>query len=72
MDAASQSGGGTVYFPRGRYLISEMLVIPANIRIQGERTDMVNLVWPDFADPPPALVQGISFKTKSRTDKSRI
>jgi hypothetical protein len=58
INAARQSGGGTVYFPRGRYLVSDMLVIPPHVRIRGERTDLVNLVWPDFADPPPALLQG--------------
>ncbi|MES2194876.1 MAG: glycosyl hydrolase family 28-related protein [Pseudomonadota bacterium] len=60
IDAAIQSGGGTVYFPRGRYLISETLVIPRHVGIRGERTDLVNLVWPDFASPPPALIQGTS------------
>src|SRR5215470_14381120 len=60
MNALSQSGGGTLYFPRGRYLISDVLVIPPNVRIRGERTDLVNLVWPDFTNPPPALLQGTS------------
>jgi hypothetical protein len=60
MDAASEIGGGIVYFPRGRYLVSDMLVIPPNVRIRGERTDLVNLVWPDFASPPPVLLQGTS------------
>ena len=31
IDAASQGGGGTVYLPRGRYLISETLVIPRHM-----------------------------------------
>jgi hypothetical protein len=60
IDAASQGGGGIVYFPRGRYLVSDTLVIPPHIRIQGERIDLVNLVWPDFASPPTALLQGTS------------
>jgi len=60
IDAASRAGGGTVYLPRGRYLVSDMLVIPPNVRIRGERTDLVNLVWPDFSSPPPALLQGTS------------
>jgi hypothetical protein len=60
IDAARQIGGGTVYFPRGRYLVSDMLVIPPGVRIRGERTDLVNLVWPDFSSPPPALLQGTS------------
>jgi hypothetical protein len=60
LQAASRGGGGTVYFPRGRYLISETLVIPPGVSIKGERTDLVNLVWPDFADPPDALIKGTS------------
>jgi hypothetical protein len=60
LEAASRQGGGTVYFPRGRYLISEPLVIPRGVSIKGERTDMVNLVWPDFADAPDALIKGTS------------
>lgn len=60
IDAASQSGGGTVYLPRGRYLVSDTLVIPPHVSIRGERTDLVNLLWPDFASPPVALIQGTS------------
>ena len=60
IDAATQAGGGIVYFPQGRYLISEMLVIPPRISIRGERTDLVNLLWPDLANPPAALLQGTS------------
>lgn len=60
MAAADEAGGGTVYFPRGRYFMSEPLVIPANIVIKGERTDLVNLVWPDFTDPPDVLIKGIT------------
>lgn len=58
MAAAGAAGGGTVYFPRGRYLLRETLVVPPNIAIKGERTDLVNLVWPDFSDPPDALIKG--------------
>ncbi|MFB9265481.1 glycosyl hydrolase family 28-related protein [Bradyrhizobium erythrophlei] len=60
IEAASQAGGGTVYFPRGRYLISDMIVIPPHVRIQGERIDLVNLVWPDLTNLPVALIQGTS------------
>lgn len=60
IEAASQAGGGTVYFPRGRYLVSDMIVIPPSVRIRGERVDLVNLVWPDLATLPVALMQGTS------------
>lgn len=58
IDAASRNGGGVVYLPRGRYVLSEALSIPPKVKIQGERTDLVNLVFPDFQSPPPALLQG--------------
>lgn len=58
--AAEQAGGGTVYFPRGRYLVLEGLVIPPNVSLRGEGTDLVNLAWPDFATPPEALIRGTS------------
>ena len=58
LDEASRSGGGTVYFARGRYLLSEALVIPPGVSIKGESTETVNLFWPDLAEPPEALVQG--------------
>jgi hypothetical protein len=60
IEAAKQNGGGTVYFPRGRYLISEGLTIPPLVNLKGERTDLVNLLWPDLATPPSALLQGSS------------
>src|SRR5579883_346098 len=60
MDAAARGGGGTVYFPRGRYLLSEPLVIPPGVTLKGERTDLVNLLWPDFPSPPDTLISGTS------------
>lgn len=56
--AAAESGGGTVYIPRGRYLMSETIVIPPGVTLKGEGIDLVNLVWPDFPVPPPSLIQG--------------
>lgn len=60
IEAANREGGGIVFVPRGRYLMSEGLVIPPGITLQGERTDLVNLVWPDFANPPDSLIKGTS------------
>jgi hypothetical protein len=60
IDAAREAGGGTVYFPRGRYLVSDMIVIPPGIKLQGEATDLVNLVWPELTNLPMALIQGTS------------
>ncbi|QPF94563.1 glycosyl hydrolase family 28-related protein [Bradyrhizobium commune] len=58
--SAAQQGGGTVYFPRGRYLITGPLMIPPHVTLKGERTDLVNLVWSDVEDPPEALIAGTS------------
>lgn len=60
IEAARDNGGGTVYIPRGRYLITEGLVLPPTITLRGERTDLVNLVWPDFENPPDSLIKGAS------------
>jgi hypothetical protein len=60
IEAANENGGGVVYFPRGRYLISEGLTLPPGVSIKGEGTNLVNLLWPDLAAPPPALIQGSS------------
>lgn len=60
LDAAREKGGGTVYLPRGRYLVSAPLVIPPGVSLKGERTDLVNLVWPDLPSPPDALILGTS------------
>jgi hypothetical protein len=60
IEAANRGGGGTVYIPRGRYLLSEGLVVPPGVTLHGERTDLVNLVWPDLAGPPDSLIKGTS------------
>ncbi len=60
IDAAKDAGGGTVYFPRGRYLISDTIALPPGISLRGERIDLVNLVWPELEIPPVALIQGTS------------
>jgi hypothetical protein len=55
-----EKGGGTLYLPRGRYLVSDTLVIPDRVGIRGEGRELVSLNWIDFATPPPALVAGYS------------
>lgn len=56
--AAGDQGGGVVFFPRGRYLLKEALILPRFVALRGERRDLVNLFWPDLEQPPPALIQG--------------
>lgn len=55
---AGDQGGGVVFFPRGRYLLKEALILPRFVTLRGERRDLVNLFWPDLEQPPPALIQG--------------
>jgi hypothetical protein len=61
-------GGGTVYFPRGRYRIDSILrsgnfiktplKIPEGITFCGEGMDLVTLWWPDNEEPLPSLIEG--------------
>ncbi|MBI2300969.1 MAG: hypothetical protein HYU66_18820 [Armatimonadetes bacterium] len=55
---AGANGGGVVWFPRGRYQLTEPVVVPRFTVIRGERQELVNLLWPDFPHPPEALVRG--------------
>lgn len=58
LQAAGGQGGGTVFLPRGRYRLTQPLSIPRFVTLRGERRDRVALSWPDFEEPPPALIQG--------------
>lgn len=55
---AQSSGGGVVYFPRGRYQITETLTVPRLTTLRGEERELVCLLWPDIQKPPDALVKG--------------
>lgn len=55
---AEKAGGGVVYFPRGRYRVSEGLKVPRMTVLRGEKQSLVCLAWPDLAEPPEALVRG--------------
>jgi hypothetical protein len=58
LERADTAGGGIVFFPRGRYRLSESLKVPRFTVLRGEKCDWVSLAWIDFSDPPEALVQG--------------
>lgn len=58
---AGENGGGIVFLPRGRYRIGGMLELPPGVILRGEGMDLVSLAWPDFHEPPPALVRGTRF-----------
>ena len=42
---AKDNGGGTVYFPPGRYTVKGPLVIPERTRLKGAGTGLVTLWW---------------------------
>ena len=56
--AAKKNGGGVVYFPRGRYLVTGMLTIPRFTVLRGEKREWVNILWPDMPKPPETLIRG--------------
>lgn len=58
IEKAGQAGGGVVYFPRGRYRLSEGLTIPRFTVLRGEKRELAALCWADFPTPPEALVKG--------------
>lgn len=55
---AAETGGGVVYFPRGRYRLSAGLKIPRFTVLQGQQEDLVCLFWTEMEEVPEALVQG--------------
>lgn len=56
--AGEASGGGTVYFPRGRYQVTATLTIPRFVTLHGEKRELVALFWPDMETPPESLIRG--------------
>ncbi|NOZ21245.1 MAG: hypothetical protein GXP25_09155 [Planctomycetes bacterium] len=55
---AEENGGGVVYFPRGKYIMTETLTVPRFTILRGERMNLAALMWPDRKDPLPAIVKG--------------
>jgi len=55
---AKENGGGVVYFPRGRYLLTEGIELPPRTQLCGERRDLAAIVWPEMPKPPEFLVHG--------------
>ncbi|MFA6047109.1 MAG: glycosyl hydrolase family 28-related protein, partial [Phycisphaerales bacterium] len=45
------AGGGVLYFPRGRYLVSETLNIPERTVLRGEKRELCAICWPDRKEP---------------------
>lgn len=58
LNKAGESGGGFVFLPRGRYQCTDTLRIPVGVTLKGEKREWVALFWPDFTNPPEALIRG--------------
>jgi hypothetical protein len=58
IDKASADGGGTVFFPRGKYALCDTLKVPTRVLLQGAGEELVELDWQDRKDPLPALIRG--------------
>ena len=58
LSAAATNGGGVVFLPRGRYAVSDALIVPHGTVLRGEKEEWVALTWPDLPKPPESLVQG--------------
>ena len=56
--AAEKAGGGVVYLPRGRYMLTRTLTIPRLVTLKGESRELVSLFWPDIPDPLPEQIRG--------------
>ncbi|NCO32722.1 MAG: hypothetical protein AUJ92_02620 [Armatimonadetes bacterium CG2_30_59_28] len=59
-EALAKAGekGGVVVFPRGRYQITEGLMVPRFVALQGEKQEETCLFWPEMTAPPSSLIQG--------------
>jgi hypothetical protein len=55
---AKASGGGIVFFPRGRYQVKATLNIPRCTVLRGEREDWSCVFWPEVDTPPNSWLAG--------------
>jgi hypothetical protein len=60
LSRAAQEGGGTVYFPRGRYKLSTTIDIPRGITLKGEQEIQTCIFWANSKEPLPAILRGKS------------
>lgn len=58
LQKAEKAGGGVVFFPRGRYRVSDALSLPRFTVLRGEKRELTCLAWTDLAKPPEALLRG--------------
>jgi len=62
LNAAETRGGGTVYVPRGRYLLTGELIIPPFTTLRGESKALTQLFWSalnwEMGELPNSLISG--------------
>ena len=58
LEKLQANGGGVLYFPRGRYLVSDTLKIPERTVLRGERRELCCIAWPDREAPLPDMLVG--------------
>ncbi|AXY72810.1 hypothetical protein D3H65_01985 [Paraflavitalea soli] len=62
LDAAEKHGGGTVYVPRGRYILTGELILSPHTLLKGQSQEQTQLVWSalnwDMGELPANLISG--------------
>ena len=62
LNAAEENGGGTVYVPRGRYMLTGALILGPNTLLKGESVKLTHLFWNplnwDTGELPNSLIEG--------------
>ncbi|MDD4920850.1 MAG: glycosyl hydrolase family 28-related protein [Bacteroidales bacterium] len=62
LDAAEQNGGGTVYVPRGRYMLTGDIILPPYTMLKGESKELTQIFWNplnwDTGELPRSLISG--------------
>ena len=54
----AKAGGGVLYFPRGRYRLSQTIELPRRTVLRGEGRELVSIFWPEVQDALPAQIKG--------------
>ena len=52
------NGGGTLFFPCGRFQMTETIELPPHSVLRGMGAGYSQIYWPDTFEPPEALIKG--------------
>tara|TARA_Y100001980_G_C14556834_1_gene350989 strand:+ start:15105 stop:17381 length:2277 start_codon:yes stop_codon:yes gene_type:complete len=62
INTAKEAGGGTVYVPRGRYMLTGGLILPPHTLLLGESKELTQVFWNplnwDTGEMPESLIYG--------------